>query len=219
MNKTKHILFIIFLCFFLSTKISAKQDPPKNKSLIFKVIFHIPSKNTDHIQNRIKTLIDKANEKFGEVNVAFHVEEIKSIPESNAVLDNIRERRSLKKRMVSKVINVFLVDQILDPNPSKATAKAAAWQGFKPSGRLSGAHIKIKNKTPNTYIILSKSSRITSLTHELGHFFGLPHHKDPNNIMSYGSKRELFSERQLKVIRQKAKRHKKKRTVKTYDHK
>ncbi len=184
---------------------------------VFALTIHVATTKPEDASKRIGQKIETANDHYSQVGMAFDGEDTRELPESFAVIENIPERHKLKKYLVKKTINVFVVDEILDPHPSKATKKAAKWQGRKPSGRLTGAHIEVKNRIPDTYIIISRRSPKVTLTHELGHFFGLPHHRDPANIMSYGRDRAEFDRRQLKVIKSQAKKIVRKRHVKLAD--
>jgi hypothetical protein len=186
----------------------ASQDPRP-----FALAVHVAASDQREAASRISRFVETANSTFVGAGIAFGVGERHPLPDSFIVLDNIRERRQLRKFFVPRAINIFIVDQILDPNPSAATRRAARWQGRAPSGRLSGAHIPIKGRTPGTYIILARSRSRVSLAHELGHFFGAPHSKDPQNIMSYGSGRVRFSDKQLKIFRIHARRYRRARAV------
>jgi len=179
----------------------------------FAVVVHVAAADPSDTDARLARLLDTANRLFAEAGIAFAVAERRELPGSFATLEQSRERRRLRRHLVPRAINVFLVDEILDPNPSAATRKAARWQGRKPSGRLSGAHIEAPGKRPGTYIVLARSRRATSLAHELGHFFGVGHHKDPTNVMSYGAKRDHFTERQLEVFERRARRYRRERTI------
>lgn len=181
----------------------------------FVISVHVATDNSTDTNKRIQTFLNAANVHFRAAGISFEVDEQEVLPQSFAVLETQRERHLLKKYFVQNTVNVFLLDEILDPTPSAATKKAAAWQGRKPSGRLAGAVIEYKKKQPGIYIILSRQSDPLTLTHELGHLFGCPHSKDPKNIMSYGAAREHFNEKQLQTFLRKAKRYRKQRILRS----
>jgi len=185
-------------------------DAPKP----FFVVIHVASTNPADTDQRVRDILDTANQHFAAAGIAFVESARKSLPPSFAVLETIRERRRLKRYFVPRTINLFLLDEIDDPVPSEATKKAAAWQDLKLSGRLAGAHIEYQGQTPGTYIILSRDSGKLSLTHELGHFFGAGHARDPTNIMSYGREKRGFDEKQLQRFRAAAARFRKRHVLK-----
>jgi hypothetical protein len=175
----------------------------------FPIVFHVATRDGAMIVDEafVQDWLAVANAHFAPAGIAL-APELRPLPEGWATLRRIRERRQLKRFLVPRRINIFLVDEILDPVASKATRRAAARAGFEPSGRLAGAHIEADGHRPRTYVILSaQGGSALSLTHELGHFFGVAHHADPNNIMSYGATRQHFDERQLKAFHRKALRY------------
>ncbi|MCP4603537.1 MAG: hypothetical protein GY847_23965 [Proteobacteria bacterium] len=204
---------LLLIVAFLTMPALAQTLEAKGAVFPFAIVVHVATTDSSDTDARIDMLVSRANEHFAEADVTFRVVEQNKLPVSFARLDTIRERRRLKRFFVTRSINVFLVDEILDPHPSKATKRASAWQGRKPSGRLAGAHIKIKHHVPSTYIVLSRAISPVSLAHELGHFFGASHHRDPNNIMSYGSHRNHFNKRQLTIFRTRARLYRRKKTV------
>ena len=184
-----------------------KSTPKGVKKLTFEIEFQTAGKDPGATWREIADKVAAANQKFAPVGVSFaYTDNAAALPDTFIVLETIRERHKLKKYFKKRAINVFVLDRILDPTPSKATKRAARWQWHRPSGLLAGAHIPYKKAFPDTYIILKATSHPLTLAHELGHMFGLPHSKDPLNIMSYGSERHSFNPRQLKVIRKNTKR-------------
>lgn len=192
---------------------TAGAQPVDGPPARFALVVHVAAADPTDTEARVGRLLDTANRHFAAAGVAFGVAEQRELPASYAVVETIRERRQLRRLLVPRAINVFLVDAILDPVPSDATRRAARWQGREPSGRLSGAHIEAPGKQPGTYILLARTRRPTSLAHELGHFFGVAHHKDPTNIMSYGAERDHFAERQLEVFDRRARRFRRQRIL------
>jgi hypothetical protein len=173
------------------------------------VVFHVatvdgaPTLSADEID----AWLTEVNAHFAPADVAFEREEVRALPEGHAILETIRARRRLARLLRPRHVNVFVVEEIHDPNPSAATVRAAAAQGFEPTGRLGGAHILVEGRTPETYIIIRRGGGPLTLTHELGHFLSAPHHADPENIMSYGRDRKHFDARQIRAFRYRARRY------------
>ena len=187
--------------------------PAGPASAQFALAIHVATATPDRTDRRVERLVAEASHHFRAAAIGFHVVEKHTLPAPFACLDNIRQRHQLKRYLVPRAINIFIVDEIRDPHPSAATRRAAAWQGRAPSGRLAGAHIEAPGRQPATYIILTPRGSSLSLTHELGHFFGLPHHREPTNIMSYGRSRDHFSAAQLHIARRGAKRYRRTKAV------
>jgi hypothetical protein len=196
----------------------AEAGEPNRKTdsepIAFAVSIHIATAHPSDSDQRVNAYLNTANQYFVAAGVVLKEVSREILPDAFSVLETQRERHLLKPYFVPNTINVFFIDEILDPTPSAATRKAAAWQGRKPSGRLAGAVIEYKKKHPGIYIILSRAGSPLSLAHELGHLLGCAHSKDPKNIMSYGAQREYFTEQQLKTFRTTAKRHRRNKTLK-----
>jgi hypothetical protein len=179
----------------------------------FALTVHVASAAPGDSDRRVAAIIGTANAHFAAAGIDFRETERRTLPDSFAVLETQRERHLLKKYFKRNTINVFLLDEIRDPTPSAATRKAAAWQGFEPTGLLAGAHIEYLSQKPRTYIILSRARSSLILAHELGHFFGAGHSKDPSNIMSYGADRQSFDEKQLTTFAWNARRYRRERIL------
>ena len=155
---------------------------------------------------QIDAWVADANRYFEPGAVRFERVETHRIATERLELHDNRDRHRFKRDLVERRINVFVVDTIHDPWPSAATRRAAAREGFEPSGRLGGAHIVAEGHRPSTYVIVRRGQMPLVLAHELGHVLGAPHHPDPTNIMSYGRNRTHFSDEQLELFNQRARR-------------
>jgi len=151
-------------------------------------------------------LLADAQRYFAGAGLRFHLQETRSLPDDLAELRRIRDRRGLKRYLAPHAINVFVHSAIHDRTPSRSTRRAATRAGIALSGRLGGAHIPAAGRQPGTYIILRASTRGLTLAHELGHFLGVAHHRESDNVMSYGPRRTRFNDRQLRVFRATARR-------------
>ena len=179
----------------------------------FALTIHIATSTPKDSDERVAAFIATANSKFAAAGIAFYEKERTVLPASFAILETQGERHRLKRYFKRNTINIFLLDEIRDPTPSESTKKAAAWQGFQPSGLLAGAHIEYLSETPKTYIIMSRHGSGLILTHELGHFFGSGHSPDPSNIMSYSADRQGFNEKQIATFTSNAQRFRKQRVL------
>jgi hypothetical protein len=195
----------------LVTTVSARAASPP-----FAVVAHVASPDKQAAREWLDHQLRRANGHFAPADIAFSVTEARSLPTTFAVLETIRERVRLRRYVVSRVINVFVVDRILDPHPSASTRRAARRMGREPSGELAGAHSRAPGRIPGTFVLVSRgASSDLSLTHELGHFFWLPHHREAANIMSYGARRDRFDARQIRALRWMARRYRRRRTVRS----
>ncbi len=86
-------------------------------------------------------------------------------------------------------IHVFVTDRLADVDAP---------------GERGGVHWRFRRQRNTHYIILSSHTWPTTLAHELGHYFGNPHSRTPNNIMSYerdGTTPPFFDSQQIRQIR------------------
>lgn len=179
------------------------------------IVFHIATNEGELVADEalLARYLRVTNGHYAPAGVGFFAHEVRALPEGHAVLENNRDRRRLRRYLEPRVINVFVVAEILDPNPSGATRRAASNVGREPSGRLAGAHIPAPGRTPATYVIVNARASELSVTHEVGHFLGMPHSGDPTNIMSYGARRDGFDASQLEHFHRRARRLLRRRTL------
>lgn len=190
----------VFLCLPLcAVGLGARAD---EAPLVVPVVLHVPRPLDEAGRERIRVF----RRAYAPHGICFAVT-TRELPEAHWHLRTIRDRHALRRSLVARRFNVFLVDRADDPSPSQSTRRAAERAGFEPSGELAGAHIRAAGAHPATYAFVSSRGSGLSIAHETGHFLGAGHHRDPDNIMSYSPTRHRFDEAQARVFRARARRY------------
>lgn len=112
-----------------------------------------------------------ANALFKDAGVAFAFGGVVEIDAMYKALETRDDRDKLADLRVEKEVNVFFVDSLRDVDDPKLHRMGVTWR------KLSKLSVK--------YIIVAASGSPTTMAHELGHFFGLDHVGQKNNLMSY----------------------------------
>lgn len=133
--------------------------------------------------------IATANDLFKDAGIAF---EFGSTVDTDGVykaLETRADRDKLADFRVANEVNVFFVDSLRDVDDPKLHRMGVTWRKL--------TDLKAK------YIIVAASGSPTTLAHELGHFFGLDHVGQKNNLMSYDRDggTVFLTDPQLRVLR------------------
>ena len=196
--------FSLISCHQLSRTIGAGQYAEQvDHDVPLILTFHIqPKTNHDRFIGKI---VRRANSAFLDhgiriisVNIIDDIEEsfISWDSSSNETGENILllERKTLA---APHEIHIFIVDKIIDVKDGNVSTV-----GFY--------HYDGKNKCKRS-IYLTLSAKSITLAHELGHFFGLDHVNDIDNIMHAPLNRRRksagFSQKQIKAIVKSAKKY------------
>ena len=107
---------------------------------------------------------------FTPCGLSFVTVESRAIPPAQAHAETRRDRDAFAAALHPGVVNVFVVASLRDVDDPSRMRMGVCW-----SPRGDGAR----------YVIVSSIARPSVLAHELGHYFGNPHSKVPNNVMSY----------------------------------
>ncbi len=115
--------------------------------------------------------VAEANRLFAPIGVGFEVASVETEPAERADMVT-REDRDLLGRAGHSlgVIHVYVVRSLADVDI--------------PGAFIKGVHWRDRANTRRRWIILSASASSLVLSHELGHFFGLPHSKHPESLMN-----------------------------------
>jgi len=139
--------------------------------------------------------VQEAQIRFAPLEVSFEVRAASALrPAEGAVLSRGDRDRLGAGRYEEGMIHVFVVDSLANVDEP---------------GEIRGVHWRDREQRSRRWIILSKIAGRLVLTHELGHYFGLPHSSLPASVMNKteGIERPLhervFHARELKRMRAK----------------
>jgi len=119
---------------------------------------------------RLRIQMDSAESLFGPFGVRFdRTPKERKLGARFVHVETRADRDAFAAELVPHVINVFVVASLRDVDNPSEMRRGVHWHG------PSGSH----------YVILVSSAPPAVLAHELGHFFGNPHSKVTDNIMSY----------------------------------
>jgi hypothetical protein len=113
--------------------------------------------------------LDAARSLFAPFGVRFAKTEGAALDARLAHVETRADRDGLAAHVAPHVIDVFVVDSLRDVDDTTQMRRGVHWHA------PSGAH----------FLILVASAPTTVLAHELGHYFGNPHSKVADNVMSY----------------------------------
>ncbi len=137
--------------------------------------------------------IDEAQERFAPLDVALEVRNVTALPADRRAIVSRSDRDHLgDERFAPGLAHVFVVGSLADVDGP---------------GEIRGVHWRQRGDRQRRWVILSSIAGPLVLTHELGHFFGLPHSTYPASVMNKteGPDRPLaergFHERELRRMR------------------
>lgn len=137
----------------------------------------------------IDAQVAQAERLLGEAGVHVKKAKTRKLDVKLAKLETRKDRDALSALLEPHVVNVFLVDSLRDVDDPKLLRMGVHWHDTK--------------DTKKRYVILAASAMPTTLAHEIGHFFGLPHTKVTDNLMSYdrsASGNVFLSDAQKKTV-------------------
>ena len=164
---------------------------------LIKLQFHVTVKDQALMEGKEALLerVTLANTIYRDTRLRFELGEVLPLPAEIQDLVSREDRNSLAEKVPSpdRVIQIFLVPSARDVDKLDAWIAGVHW-------RYGG---KQKAQAKRRFIILSSMhSDGETLAHELGHWFGLQHHKETSNLMcGLGSRSDtLLNKEQIKVL-------------------
>lgn len=109
----------------------------------------------------IQEQVIQAQINFAANDISFQIESVDQLPPETIMVKTRHDRNFLgRERFFAGVIHVFVVKQLANVDEE---------------GEIQGVHWRDRKHRQRRWIILSRIAMNRVLTHELGHFFGLPH--------------------------------------------
>ena len=106
--------------------------------------------------------VEQAHRHFARIDTSFEVVAVDAVPASDLEIDSREERDALgHDRFTRGVVHVFVVGRLADVDIA--------------GNEIRGVHWRERADRTHRWVILSKIAGSLVLSHELGHFFGLPH--------------------------------------------
>jgi hypothetical protein len=118
----------------------------------------------------VSAQITETNARFGIIDVNFEIVAAEALPASDLEIDDRGERDALGDPKFSRgVAHVFVVGRLANVDEP---------------GEIRGVHWRYRKDRTRRWVILSKIAGSLVLSHELGHFFGLPHSDYDISVMN-----------------------------------
>lgn len=141
----------------------------------------------------VREQIVQVHRHFAPVGVQMQIDTVSALPASNEHIHSRRDRDELgRTRFGRGVVHWFVVGQL---------------DNVDEPGEIRGVHWRLRGDRSKRWVILSKISSDRVLTHELGHFFGLPHSTEAISLMNKTPRddppweQRTFSQKEYKRMR------------------
>lgn len=147
----------------------AREDPLPT----FPVVVSVASEAGKPVRDDawIDAQLAEAERLFGPRGIHLKKTAQKPLEEKLARLETRKDRDALAGQLQKGAINVLIVASLRDVDDPRLYRMGVHWA---PVGKK-GVH----------YVIVAKDAWESTMAHEIGHFFGLPHSAKKNNLMSY----------------------------------
>ncbi len=115
--------------------------------------------------------VEQAHRHFALIDTSFEIVAVDALPAGDLEIDDRDERDALgHDRFTRGVVHVFVVGRLADVDVA--------------GSEIRGVHWRERADRTHRWVILSKIAGSLVLSHELGHFFGLPHSSYDISLMN-----------------------------------
>ena len=142
----------------------------KDASFCFRIKMQVANASHRGLKRFLKRQLAHANTHFAKIGVNFVADTAKRLPPIERHLKTRDDRNRLVRRVKRDgTIHLFIVDRL---------------DNVDAPGEIRGVHWRFRKNQRRRGIILARKASTWVLTHELGHFFGLPHSKYDISLMN-----------------------------------
>jgi hypothetical protein len=138
---------------------------------------HIATKDEQPVskQEWVEEFVATANKLFKPADIVFKIKKTSTFSKPGSIIKKVAQRHALARHADKDgSIHLFIVERLADKAIKDKWISGVHW-------RYQGKDKKLRGRR---YIILSRwAGRIDTPAHELGHFFGQGHTKQPDNLM------------------------------------
>ncbi|MCA9635988.1 MAG: hypothetical protein KC420_08165 [Myxococcales bacterium] len=160
-----------------------RQDPTKSTrsraaTIKIPLTVHIAASEEHPLATlrRLEQAIERANEALRPFQIEVVIHEIRQMPEGFGSITRRRDRRRIAQYAPTDgSVHVFMVDnlELRGGRRGDRSVRGLHW-------RYRGV---LKRLRQREYVVVSGDAPATTLVHEIGHLFGLPHHDGEQNLM------------------------------------
>jgi len=141
-------------------------------AVVLPLVVHVAQQNGAPIVDEawVTSQVEAANRLYAPHDVAYQLQQVVPLSQpAIAELHSRDDRDSLGAANVAGAVNVYIVAYLADVDAS---------------GERRGVHWRVRRGRGRHLVIVSRAGAGTTLAHELGHFFGLPHSTYAVSIMN-----------------------------------
>jgi len=171
-------------------KTAPRCDPARKHCLALRLHVAVGDAGPVAAADWVARQLQQANRHFAPLDLGFQVAGVTALPAAAARIEDAKERTELAPLVAGTVIDVFVTAQLDDIDIKDGVIYGVTWP-----------------KGAKKYIIISTMAWERTLSHELGHVFGLPHSGYAISIMNKSDRKEppieqrTFHPHELAVMR------------------
>ena len=164
-----------FLVFAIVAPARAASRADANENTSIALVIHIGAPAGAPVVEEawLRERVEQATTLFAPAGVSFAIASL-TYDADFGDIRTVADRDARAGTATGRPIHIFVAGEVFDKDRSGALIAGVHWRYQGPSARLRARR----------YILLGRIARPSTLGHELGHYFGLAHRSEPENVMT-----------------------------------